>query len=284
VGRQQEYGVLNAPALVLSRQASSLARETTTLPQTSRWGWLSPRTVRLAQLALVLGVAGSIALAYALHPGIHTELDRAVSILARGDGAAIGDYLRSYGVWAPLVSLLLMVVQAVAAPVPAVLVAFANGLTFGVVGGGLMTVAGQSLAAVVCFGIARALGRAPVEALAGKLGLAAADRRFAKRGARGVFLLRLVPGISFDVVSYGAGLTGIRFVPFIGATALGVAPQAYLYAFLIREAPQSAWLFYAASWLAVSGVVMVAIVRARRRPAATPSRRDDSVPHAACSA
>jgi uncharacterized membrane protein YdjX (TVP38/TMEM64 family) len=212
----------------------------------------------------VLGVAGSIALAYAFHPGIHTELDRAVSILARGDGAAMGDYLRSYGVWAPLVSLLLMVVQAVAAPVPAVLVAFANGLTFGVIGGGLLTVAGQTLAAVVCFGIDRVLGRSPVEALAGKLGLAAADRWFAHRGARGVFLLRLVPGISFDVVSYGAGLTGIGFGPFVAATALGVAPQALVYAYLIREAPQSAWIFYAATWLAVSGVVAVAIVRGRK--------------------
>jgi uncharacterized membrane protein YdjX (TVP38/TMEM64 family) len=217
--------------------------------------------IQVARIGLVVGMAGSIALVYALHPGVHAELDRAVSILARGDGAAIGDYLRSYGVWAPLASLLLMVVQAVAAPVPAVLVAFANGLTFGVVGGGVLTIAGQTLAAVICFAIARALGRAPVESLAGKLGLAAADRWFARWGTRGIFLLRLVPGISFDVVSYGAGLTGIGFGPFVAATALGVAPQALFYAYLIREAPQSAWIFYAATWLAVSGVVAVTVAR-----------------------
>ena len=143
-------------------------------------------------------------------------------------------------VGAPVASLFLMLVQAVAAPVPALLVAFANGLAFGVVWGGLLTVVGQTLAAAVCFWIARALGRGPVEALTSSLGLETADRWLTRWGSRGIILLRLVPGISFDVVSYGAGLTGIRFAPFRMATAVGVTPQAFLYAYLIREVPQSA--------------------------------------------
>ena len=145
---------------------------------------------------------------YQLNAGVRDELGRALAVLATGDGAAIGAYLQGFGIWAPVASLGLMVVQALAAPVPAILVAFANGLAFGVVWGGLLTVAGQTLAAAVCFGIARALGRGPVEALAGKLGLESADRWLSQWGARGIFLLRLAPGISFDVISYGAGLTG----------------------------------------------------------------------------
>lgn len=235
---------------------------------------ISPRTVRLTQLAIVLGLVAAAALAYALHDGVRAELGRALAVLTSGDGAAIGDYLLSYGVWAPVASLFLMVVQAVAAPIPAVLVAFANGLTFGVFWGGLLTVAGQTLAAMVCFGIARALGRGPVEALAGKLGLTAADRWFAQWGARGVVLARLVPGISFDVVSYGAGLTGIGFGPFVVATVVGVAPQAFLYAYLIREAPQTAWVFYAVTWVAVAVIGLAAIIRVRRQA-------DNQVPHAA---
>jgi uncharacterized membrane protein YdjX (TVP38/TMEM64 family) len=149
--------------------------------------------------------------------------------------------------------------------VPAVLVAFANGLAFGVIWGGLLTIAGQTLAAVICFAIARALGRGSVEALAGRLGLATADQAVARWGARAILLARLVPGISFDVVSYGAGLTGIAFAPFVLATALGVAPQAFLYAYLIREAPQSAWLFYAATWLLIGVIGTAAIIRRKRR-------------------
>ena len=242
---------------------------------------ISPRYVRLAQMAFVLGSASLVVAAYLLHDGFRAELARALAVLASGDGEAVGAYLRAYGVWAPVASLLLMVVQAVATPVPAILVAFANGLTFGVVEGGLLTVAGQTLAAALCFAIARAVGRPPVEALAGKFGLEAADRWFVRWGARGIVLTRLVPGLSFDVISYAAGLTGIRFGPFVGATAIGVAPQAFLYAYLIREAPQSAWLFYAASWLVVSAVVAVAVLRVKRRPSEQPRRRVESLPCAA---
>ena len=239
--------------------------------------------MRLAQLALVLGVGAIVALAYLLHPGVRSEMTRAFAVLARGDGTAIGDYLRSFGVWAPVASLGLMLVQAVAAPVPAILVAFANGLAFGVFWGGLLTVAGQTLAAVVCFGIARALGRGPVEVLTSRFGLDAADCWFASWGAPGVFLLRLIPGISFDVVSYAAGLTGVGFAPFVAATALGVTPQAFLYAWLIREAPQSAWALYAVSWLLIATFVAGAVFRARRsaasprRPALTSGRTGPSL-------
>lgn len=239
----------------------------------------SPREVRLARLGVMLGLAAAIAAAYLLHDGVRAEVGHAFAVLATGDGAAIGGYLLTYGVWAPVVSLLLMILQALAAPAPAILVAFANGLAFGVVWGGLLTMTGQTLAAVICFGIARALGREPVEALAGKLGLEAADRWLTRWGARGILLMRLIPGISFDIVSYGAGLTGIGFRPFVLATAIGTAPQAFLYAYLIREAPQSAWLFFGASWLVIGVIGTAAIVRVRRsRGVETASRKDPSAP------
>lgn len=228
-------------------------------------GRISARTVNLLRLGVVLGLMATVALAYLLHDGVRGEVGHALAVLSTGDGPAIGDYLLSYGVWAPLASIFLMIVQAVAAPVPAIFVAFANGLAFGVFWGGLLTVTGQTIAAAICFAIARALGRGPVESLAGKFGMEAADRWFTRWGARGIFLTRLIPGISFDVVSYGAGLTGIGFGPFIAATAIGVAPQAFLYAYLIREAPQSAWIFYVVSWAVVALIVVGAVLRARRR-------------------
>jgi uncharacterized membrane protein YdjX (TVP38/TMEM64 family) len=86
-----------------------------------------------------------------------------------------------------------------------------------------------------------------------------------------------VPGISFDVISYGAGLTSIRFGPFLLATAIGVAPQAFLYAYLIREAPQSAWVFYAVSWLVIGVIGSAAFLRRKPSPAIpTPDRTTQS--------
>ena len=232
---------------------------------------------------MLLGIAALSALAYGLNDGLRSEVGRAMAILATGDGVAIGDYLRSHGVWAPVASLFLMLVQAVAAPMPAILVAFANGLAFGVVWGGLLTVAGQTLAAAVCFWIARALGRGSVAALASELGLETADRWLTRWGTRGIIVLRLVPGISFDVISYGAGLTGIRLAPFLVATAIGVTPQAFLYAYLIREAPRSAWVFYAASWVLIAIIGLAAIVRVKRQGqiAVLPKRQSEAALQAA---
>jgi uncharacterized membrane protein YdjX (TVP38/TMEM64 family) len=227
---------------------------------------------------IVLGIAALGAGAYGVHDGLRSEVNRALAILASGDGVAIGAYLRSHGVWAPVASLFLMLMQAVAAPVPAILVAFANGLAFGVVWGGLLTVAGQTLAAAVCFWIARALGRGPAEALTTSLGLETADRWLTRWGPRGIIVLRLVPGISFDVVSYGAGLTGIRFAPFLAATAVGVTPQAFLYAYLIREAPQSAWAFYALSWGLVALIGLIAVVKIKRRDQIAAQLKRQSTP------
>ncbi len=235
---------------------------------------IDTRGVRRAQFGLVLGLGVAVAAAYLFNTHVHAEVSRALAVLSSGDGRAVGDYLQSFGVWAPIASLLLMVLQAVAAPIPAVFVAFANGLAFGVVGGGLLTVAGQTLAAALCFGISRALGRGPVEALAGRFGLVAADTWFCRWGARGVLLLRLVPGISFDVISYGAGLTSIRFGPFLLATAVGVAPQAFLYAYLIREAPQSAWVFYVVSWLVIGVIGSAAFLRRKPGAARPVAERD----------
>lgn len=226
---------------------------------------LSPRTVRRARLALVVGSGTLVALAYLFIPAAQAEVGRAVAVLLSGDGAAMSAYLRSYGNWAPIASLILMVLQAVAAPVPAVLVTFANGLAFGVVWGGLLTIAGQTLAAAVCFWIARAFGRAPVEVLAGKLGFSTVDQWVARWGAPGIAVARLIPGLSFDVISFGAGLTGIRGGPFLIATAIGVAPQAFLYTYLIATAPQYALAIVVGTSLVVALLAAVAVVISRRQ-------------------
>ena len=44
-----------------------------------------------------------------------------------------------------------------------------------------------------------------------------------------VFLSRLLPVVSFDVVSYGAGLTNMSLKKFSAATFLGMIPLTFLY-------------------------------------------------------
>ncbi len=180
-------------------------------------------------------------LAYALVPLFRADVQDGWSILVSGNQQEIGDYLRSFGVWGPVISLGLMIGQAIVAPIPGSLVVFANGIAFGTFWGTVLSVAGQTLAAIVCFGIARTVGRGPVEALVGRFGLQSLDRSFGRWGAYSILLLRLVPGVAFDGVSYGAGLLDIRFRTFVLATIVGIIPYSLFYTWMIRNYPGVMW-------------------------------------------
>lgn len=201
---------------------------------------------------------------YLVSSGFRSEVNQALGLLGRGDIAGLRDYILSFGLWAPVASCFLMVLQALVAPVPSFLITFANGLAFGVFWGWMLSLFGHVLAAAVCFGISRSLGRVPVEVLVGRTGLQSADRWFARWGVYAVFVGRLIPGVAFDVISYAAGLTRMRFRNFILATTLGIFPQTFLYSYLGQRAPEYVGLFLVTSGLVVAGVVAVAVVRYRR--------------------
>ena len=224
-----------------------------------------PRTFGRVRLAVVLGSGMAFALAYLVSAAFRSEVDRAMAILGRGDVATLRDYILSFGAWAPAVSGLLMILQALAAPLPAFLITFANGLAFGTLWGGLLSLASASVAAAIAFWISRALGRGPVEALVGKTGLESADRWFARWGHYAVLAARLVPILSFDVISFAAGLTRMGFWGFLLATTVGAAPATFVYAYLGGRAPQYVQVLLVAFGIAIVVALVVAIVRRGRR-------------------
>jgi uncharacterized membrane protein YdjX (TVP38/TMEM64 family) len=222
------------------------------------------RVVRWLRFWVLFSIAVVFGLMYLISDGFRSEMNRALGILGRGDVAGLRDYIVSFGPWAPVASCFLMVLQALAAPVPSFLITFANGLAFGVFWGWMLSLFGHVLAAAVCFGISRSLGRVPVEALVGKTGLESADRWFERWGMYAVFAGRLVPGVAFDAISYAAGLTRMRFGGFVLATALGILPQTFLYSYLGRQAPEYVGLFLFTSALVVVGVAAFVLVKRRK--------------------
>jgi len=219
------------------------------------------RKIRWLRFCLLLAAAAAFGLLYLLADGFRAETNRALGILGRGDVAGLRDYIVSFGLWAPVASCFLMVLQALAAPVPSFLITFANGLAFGVFWGWMLSLFGHVLAAAVCFGVSRALGRTPVEVLVGRTGLESADRWFERWGTYAVFAGRLVPGVAFDAISYAAGLTRMRFGGFMLATTLGILPQTFLYSYLGKRAPEYVGLFLLTTALAALGVLVFALVR-----------------------
>ena len=83
-----------------------------------------------------------------------------------------------------------------------------------------------------CFWIARSLGREAVEKLCSKTGLATIERFFERHGDQSVLIARLLPFVSFDFVSYFAGLTSMPFKGFMVATGIGQLSATIVYSYV----------------------------------------------------
>ncbi len=226
---------------------------------------LDPRAVRWIRFVLALAFLATFGLAYLLSAEFRSEVDRAAAILSRGDVAGLREYILSFGAWAPIVSALLMVLQALMLPLPAFVITFANGLAFGTFWGGVLSLVSASVAAALSFWISRLLGRGPMEVLVGSASLGSADRWFFHWGTYAVLIARLVPVVSFDVVSYAAGLTRMQFSGFMLATAVGMAPATFVYAYLGGRAPQYVQVLLVVFGIMIAGAVVAAIVRRRKQ-------------------
>lgn len=181
---------------------------------------------------ILLILLGAIVLLYFFNARINEYANNIFAMFASGDFKVIRDFINEYGAYAMLVSAGLMVLQSVVAPLPAFLITFANANLFGWWQGAILSWASAMLGAVICFYISKILGRDIVEKLTSKTGLESVDRFFEKHGRNSILIARLLPFISFDLVSYAAGLTSMTFLPFFVATGLGQMPATIIYSYV----------------------------------------------------
>jgi len=123
----------------------------------------------------------------------------------------------------------MMIIQALAIPIPSELVLIAGGLAFGVVFGWLVGALGSIVAALLSFYISRKGGRSLAIRLVGEKGIKFADNWFNRWGAWAILLGRFAPFIPFDAISYSAGLTTMKLKNFIIPTIIGTLPRALFY-------------------------------------------------------
>ena len=174
-------------------------------------------------------------------------------------------YIASYGVLAPLVSAILMIFQSVIAPLPAFLITFANGLLFGVWWGAALSWGSAMLGAALCFFIARGLGRPIVVKLLSEAAVNTSDQFFQRYGKHAVLIARLVPIISFDVISYGAGLTSMQFWGFAIATGIGQLPATLLYSYLGDRATGSIKILFWVFGIVIAVSITIGLVKRREK-------------------
>jgi uncharacterized membrane protein YdjX (TVP38/TMEM64 family) len=185
----------------------------------------------IKKFVLILGIGAAIASYYGI-PSVKETMNLVFKMFASGDFGVVKDFIASWGAYAAVISFGLMIFQSIAAPLPAFLITFANANLFGWWQGAILSWTSAMAGAALCFYIARVLGRDVAEKFTSKAGLKQVDAFFEKYGKSTVLVCRLLPFVSFDLVSYGAGLTSMSFGSFFLATGIGQLPATIVYSYV----------------------------------------------------
>jgi uncharacterized membrane protein YdjX (TVP38/TMEM64 family) len=164
--------------------------------------------------------------------------------------ATLAQWLNDAGPWAPLLLIGSMMFAVMLSPIPSLPLDLAAGAAFDPFCGALYAVTGAVMGSIICFLIARALGRETLSRLL-KTNATFCQTCTDHQLMGAVFFARLIPILSFEAVSYGAGFTKISLRTFILATLFGMAPPTLAFTYLGSSIVSAQWL------LMVAGAGMV---------------------------
>ena len=170
----------------------------------------------LKLILLVAIVAGIPAFLYLRYGGDVFSKDTAQSIL---------DYLKQNSHIAFLLIIGLQIIQVVICVLPGQPIQIAASYMFGVGIGYLLSVTGAVLGTTISFYLAKILGSDAMHVFFGEEKLQEYQRKLnSGRGLMIAFLIYLIPGVPKDLVSYAAGISEMRFRPFLLVSVIGRSP------------------------------------------------------------
>jgi uncharacterized membrane protein YdjX (TVP38/TMEM64 family) len=163
-----------------------------------------------------------------------------------------------WGAFAPLAYVLVVIVEVLVAPIPGTILYVPGGAIFGGFLGGTLSLAGNVAGAAIACWLMRALGTRRLTAWLAGRNPARYRQLVDQKGVWVIFLLRVNPLTTSDLVSYAAGLAGVRVRHVAIGTLFGMAPLCYAQAYLAEELfkllPAPGW------WLVASCLVWALIV------------------------
>ncbi|MCX7885094.1 MAG: TVP38/TMEM64 family protein [Caloramator sp.] len=135
--------------------------------------------------------------------------------------------VESYGKLAPVIFLILCVIRPIIL-LPIGLFSVLGGLLFGSLNGTIYTVIGSTIGSIIAYYLARYWGREWVESLLNAK-FQKIDSKFREKGFTVTFLMRVIPILPCDVVSYICGLSDIDIFKYIAGTIIGIIPGTFIY-------------------------------------------------------
>lgn len=176
-------------------------------------------------------------------------------------------WIEHLGAWGPFAVIVLMTLAILVSPIPSAPIAMAAGAAYGHGWGTLYVLMGAEAGALAAFGLARTLGGAALSRWFGKRLPGLSGSQNALMGI--VFASRLLPFISFDLISYAAGLTVLSVWRFALATLAGIVPASFVLAHLgfeMASGETGRFLYTALALGLLTGLpIAAALVRDRMR-------------------
>ena len=146
-------------------------------------------------------------------------------IFSKDTASTFAEYLRQNSRIAFLLIIGLQVIQVVVCILPGQPIQFAASYMFGVGVGFLLSVIGAVIGTTISFCLAKVLGSEAMHLFFGEEKVKEYQRRLnSGKGLLIAFLIYLIPGVPKDLVSYAAGISEMRFRPFLLAATIGRSP------------------------------------------------------------
>lgn len=175
------------------------------------------------------------------------------------DPARLMERIRALDTAGPILIVALMTVAVVVTPIPSAPIALAAGALYGHTWGTLYVAAGAELGALLAFALARLLGYTFLRRWLGdRLSFSLLGSQWTMMGI--VFVSRLLPFLSFDLVSYAAGMTPLKAWRFAAATLAGILPASFLLAHFGGELASGDPGRLATTGLVLGGLVAIPIL------------------------
>lgn len=115
----------------------------------------------------------------------------------------------------------------VASPIPSGAIAMATGALYGTVEGGVFTLGGASCGAMIAFLLSQHLASATIAASSNSVATCITRERSPVMLIAMILVSQLIRFISFDAISYAAGLTRLEAWRFAVAMLLGMLPVTF---------------------------------------------------------
>lgn len=158
----------------------------------------------------------------------------AVTYIALGDHPIwstledqLNGFVASTGAWGWLVIIILMILHSFV-PLPLEFAALAAGAAYGFWLGTIITVVGAVLGAALSFWISRQFGQPFFDRVLKQNQRDWLNRQSRDQGTTALLISRLLPFISFTLISYAAGLTKVSWWTFLWTTTIGIMPLTML--------------------------------------------------------